>query len=380
MPILSSTSRNTTPSRIWWSVPYLYFLGLITIILPVIYLSQAAWTTILPYIYLVVSITLLDGVFGRETRNSQDLEHDKFFDYVAWGLIPLHYIFYFAAIFIITTVEFPFWAVLLMALGIGFYNGNLITIGHELGHRHDKLNQFWAKIALALPTYGHFTLEHNRGHHVRVATPEDPASARLGENVYRFAMRDMIGNIKGGWAFEKARLAKKDLPVWHYKNSILQVNLAGLAITLGLIAICGWHVLPFIILHHYFCWFSLSLVNYIEHYGLKRAKRANGKYEPCKPRHSWNANQRISNLITLNLQRHSDHHFAPAKPYQSLHDHQDAPYLPAGYPLCMMMAGCPALWFYIMDKKVMAWAEGDLSKTNLAPQARGRYEKRYSPA
>ena len=101
----------------------------------------------------------------------------------------------------------------------------------------------------------------------------------------------------------------------------------------------------------------LEVVNYIEHYGLVRQKLDNGKFEPTRPHHSWNANDHASNLLLINLQKHSDHHARPNKKYQNLqsYDSEDAPQLPFGYPLMVLMSLIPQFWMKVMNPKVLEW-------------------------
>nr|BFE73976.1 hypothetical protein GCM10020092_072770 [Actinoplanes digitatis] len=69
--------------------------------------------------------------------------------------------------------------------------------------------------------YGHFFVEHNRGHHVRVATPEDPASSRLGESYYRFWPRTVLGSLRSAWRLETARHRLRGRTPWSVRNEIL---------------------------------------------------------------------------------------------------------------------------------------------------------------
>jgi alkane 1-monooxygenase len=116
-----------------------------------------------------------------------------------------------------------------------------------------------------------------------------------------------------------------------------------------------------------YAWWQLTGANYIEHYGLLRGKLANGKYERCRPRHSWNANHVASNLITFHLERHSDHHAYAARHYQSLRHYDDVPQLPSGYFGMFLLSYVPVLWRKVMDPKVLEWADGDISRVNVDP-------------
>ena len=126
-------------------------------------------------------------------------------------------------------------------------------------------------------------------------------------------------------------------------------------------------ILPFLLIQTAFAWWQLTSANYIEHYGLLREKRGDGRYERCQPHHSWNANHIASNLLTFHLERHSDHHAYAARHYQSLRHFEDVPQLPSGYFGMFLLSYVPPLWYRVMDRKVLALVDGDLSRVNLDP-------------
>ena len=252
-----------------------------------------------------------------------------------------------------------------------------MVMTHELGHKADKLDRLTAKIGNMLMGYGHFNIEHNKGHHTWVATPEDPASSRMGENFYSFMVRELTGTFKRGIGYEKDRLARKGKRFWSLQNDVLQVYVVTLAMTALFTVLFGPAILLFLIPHHFLSWLALTQANYVEHYGLLREKKANGKYERCQPHHSWNTNHTYSNLLSFHLQRHSDHHAFPQRAYQVLRDYEDVPKLPTGYPGCFAMAFFPPLWFKVMDKRVIEWSGGDLSKVNVHEPARARIKARW---
>ena len=135
-------------------------------------------------------------------------------------------------------------------------------------------------------------------------------------------------------------------------------------------ALFGWPALLFLVIHNLMAWFQLTSANYIEHYGLLRAKRADGSYERCQPHHSWNSNHVCSNLLLFHLERHSDHHANPQRRYQSLRDFEDVPRLPSGYFGMYLLAYVPPLWFRVMDKRLMELphVQSDLSRVNRGPE------------
>ena len=339
-------------------------------------------TLLLPLLVTFAVLPLIDAVVGEDHNNLSEemlnaISRDRFYAWAVYAVIPLGYVVFITALAFVVRQEPPLWASLFFVVGTGTLSGSMITIGHELGHKTDPADRLMAKVALGAVGYGHFTAEHNLGHHKNVSTPEDCASGRLGESVYVFATRELPGALKGAWAIERKKLERRGQPVWSRHNEILQTDAITALVGALLVVTLGIEVLPWLILHHFTAWFALTLVNYIEHYGLARQRRENGRYEPCEPRHSWNANHIVSNLVQFHLQRHSDHHAHPARPYQSLRSFEDSPQLPTGYPGCMVMAMIPPLWFQVMDPKVVRWAKGDLQRTNLHAPAKGRLQARF---
>jgi alkane 1-monooxygenase len=137
--------------------------------------------------------------------------------------------------------------------------------------------------------------------------------------------------------------------------------------------------LPFLLVQAFYGASLLEVVNYIEHYGLLRQKDSTGRYERCAPRHSWNSNHLVTNLFLYQLQRHSDHHANPTRRFQALRHFEDSPQLPSGYAGMLVLAYIPPLWFWVMDKRVKAHLNGDLSKANLYPAKREKL-LRYAEA
>ena len=238
-----------------------------------------------------------------------------------------------------------------------------INTAHELGHKKESHERWLSKIALAQSFYGHFYIEHNRGHHVRVATPEDPASARLGENFYQFWPRTVAGSLKSAWRLEKRRYARKDKHPFRIGNDVLNSWLMSAALWGALIALLGWGILPFLVIQAIVGFSLLEVVNFMEHYGMLRQKVGSGerqRYERVDPSHSWNSNNIATNVLLYHLQRHSDHHANPTRRYQALRDYQESPVLPTGYAGMIVLAIVPAVWRRVMDPRVLAHFDGDL--------------------
>jgi len=230
---------------------------------------------------------------------------------------------------------------------------------------------------LAPTFYGHFFIEHNRGHHRDVATPLDPASSRMGESIYRFLLREMPGAFRRAWTLESTRLRQAGQPVWSFKNEILQPALITVALWTTLVLWLGPLILPFLVVASFWANFQLTSANYIEHYGLLRQERAPGKYEICQPHHSWNSNHIFSNWALFHLQRHSDHHAHPLRRYQSLRHFDNLPRLPSGYFGMFTVAYIPPLWRYVMDERLLCVVGRDASRINLDPRQRDALVRRY---
>lgn len=319
----------------------------------------------------------LDALIGVDKNNPPEevimaLDQDPFYRYLTYAIVPLHFITLVATAMYAATQPLSLWGFTLLALAAGLTAGLAINTAHELGHKNSKHEKLLAKLALAVPAYGHFTIDHNRAHHKLVSTFEDTSSARMGESIYRFAAREIPGAFSGAWRIEAERLSNRGHRVVSRHNAILQSYGLSMAIAVGLIAAGGWKVVPFLLIHHVVAYWQLTSANYIEHYGLLRRRNAEGKPEKCQPHHSWNSNHVFSNLVLFHLQRHSDHHTHPLRRYQSLRHFEALPQLPSGYFGMYLLAYIPWLWFKVMDKRLMQLPHvaGDLDNVNIEPRAR----------
>lgn len=332
---------------------------------------------LLPFFANFVVAPLLDWLIGEDRNNPPEevvmqLDQDPYYRRLTYAIVPLHFVTLLGTTIYAVTQPLSWWAFVLLAASAGMTAGLAINSAHELGHKNTRLEKWLARLALAVPAYGHFTIEHNRGHHRDVSTPEDPASARMGESIYKFARREIPGAFLRAWQVECDRLSSRGKPAWHYSNGILQSYAVSAAIALGLFVPLGWQVLPFLLIHHALGYWQLTSANYIEHYGLLRQKAGNGRYERCEPHHSWNSNHILSNLVLFHLERHSDHHTHPLRRYQSLRHFEDLPQLPNGYFGMYVLAYLPWLWFRVMDRRLMSLphVDGDLDRVNIDPDAR----------
>ncbi len=340
-------------------------------------------TMLFPLLYNFGVIPLVDALMGEDPHNPPEevvrqMAQDNYYRILLYVGIVLLFASFLVAAWFLGTYRVPWWAYAALALGTGFQSSGAILLGHELGHKNNRADRIAAQVANGLVGYGHFCIEHNLGHHVQVATPEDCASARMGESIYKFVRREIPGAFQRGWRHQRERLAKRGRTPFSWHNPILLSWSLTLAVGAALIAAFGWILLPFLIVHHVYAWYGLTQANYVEHYGLLRQKMPNGRYEACKPRHSWNTNHIFSNLLTFHLQRHSDHHANALRPYQTLRDFEELPRLPSGYPGSFGLAAFPSQWFKVMDPKLMHWAGGDISKLNVDPDARERLYAKFA--
>ena len=338
----------------------------------------------LPLLISYGLMPLLDAWFGEDQNNPPEavvgqLDADRYYRWLTWATVPLHFVALIACAWWAGTQGLSWWAVALLAYVIGADSGLGLNTAHELGHKHNRLEQMLARLSLAVPAYGHFTVEHGRGHHRWVATPEDHASSRMGESIYRFALRELPGGIRRAWALESDRLRQAGQGVWSWHNTMLQSYAVTLLLQGALVAAFGWVMLPFLAIHNLVAWWQLTSANYVEHYGLMRRKGPDGRYEAPQPQHSWNANHLVTNLATFHLQRHSDHHANPSRRYQCLRHFADLPQLPSGYFGMFAVAYWPRWWFRVMDPRLMALpqVQGDLGRVNLCPHARAALQARW---
>ena len=232
-----------------------------------------------------------------------------------------------------------------------------INVAHELGHKSPKLHKLAAQALLMPCLYMHFYIEHNRGHHLHVATPEDAATSRKGENLYFFWIRSTSMSYISAWSLEAKRLAKtKGIKKW-ITNQMIHFTLVQLLYLIAVFMIFGSKAFVAAIVIAIVSFLLLETINYIEHYGLSRQKKSNGRYERVMPWHSWNSNHELGRIMLYELTRHSDHHYLANKKYQVLDHHDNSPQLPLGYPASMMMALFPPIWFAVMNKKLDYYTE-----------------------
>jgi len=280
---------------------YLWPLGLLVPLLPFMAGGLATLSGVgafwwLGPVFLFGLVPLLDALTGDDAANPPEsalpsLEVDRWYRWCTYAYLPVQYLALVWACWEWTHGHLTVVDALGLAVTVGVSSGVAINTAHELGHKKDRVERRLSKVALAQTGYGHFYTEHNRGHHVRVATPEDPASSRLGETFWEFLPRTVVGSLRSAWGIERTRLQRRGRSVWSLRNDVLNAWALSAALVAALVAGFGPRVLPWLAIQAVFGFCLLEVVNYLEHYGLARRREAGGRYERVRPRHSWNSNQ-----------------------------------------------------------------------------------------
>lgn len=342
------------------ALPFWLSLGFVPLI--AVGALWGGWWLAPALLYAFGLITALDAITGLNTDNPDtDTPTDALFWYRLITLIwfPVQMLLVFCGIWWVTrhaTLEVH--EVLILFFGIGIASGGVgIVYAHELMHQKTALERWLGDLLMASVLYSHFRSEHLRVHHLWVATPRDPVSARYNEGFWRFFLRVLHQCPRSAWQAEVAMLARAGKgplhpsnPFWRY--GALQLAFLGLALALG-----GWIGLGLFLWQAFVAVWLLELTNYIEHYGLTRRHLGDARYEHVLPRHSWNASHAASNWLLINLQRHSDHHYKPDRRFPLLQTYSadEAPQLPYGYPAMVVIACIPPLWRRMMNPRVRAW-------------------------
>jgi alkane 1-monooxygenase len=343
-----------------------------------------AWWWFGPAIVFIL-IPIVDGFVGDDGGNPpeemvQALQDDRFYRWMTFLYLPLQYAGIVLGCWAWVNTDIGWFGQLGMIVAIGTVSGIAINTAHELGHKREGLERWLSKIALASSMYGHFYVEHNRGHHTKVATPDDPASARMGDSFYAFWPRTVWGSLTSAVHLEWTRMRLRGQNPWSLKNDVLNAWLMTVVLFGALTAYFGPWVLVFLVAQGVVGFTLLEVVNYLEHYGLCRQKNAAGRWEKVNPTHSWNSNRLATNIFLYQLQRHSDHHANPLRRYQVLRHFDESPQLTGGYAKMIVLALFPPLWRKVIDPRVVAHYDGDLSLANVNPRKREKLVARYATA
>ena len=309
-------------------------------------------------IYAFVVIPFFDVIFGQNHTNPSDTQQkskaiNQLFDWMLYLNLPivfglLSYCFFQVSTKSYTTLE---WVGLSLSAGI-LLATNAINVAHELGHRKSFFERSLSKILYIPCLYMHFYIEHNFGHHMKVATPEDGATAKYNQSVYSFWIRSVSKQYADAWKKQMELLSTKNRSFFSFYNDMLWYHLIQPLYLLAVLVLFSKTAMLFAILAGVISFLFLECINYIEHYGLLRSKTSSGRYERVQTHHSWNSNHNIGRIVLYELTRHSDHHFKSAKKYQLLETHKESPHLPVGYPASILLSLVPPMWFFVMNPRV----------------------------
>lgn len=328
-----------------------YCASFVFIFLGYLSLSGKGLETYYLVIFSFIFIPLLELIIP-ESRSSNKVKNTVVFDLILYALVPLYialFVYFLATIGSETETADIVGKVSSMGLLCGIFG---INMAHELGHRKSKFDQFLAQLLLCSSQYTHFFIEHNRGHHKRVGTPEDPATARKGESIYSFWIRVIVKSYQSAWNLEKERLHRLSKTEWSLGNGMIRYAILQtiILVTIGLV-FNGYVLLMYAVA----CVVGILLletINYIEHYGLKRAKISKVSYERVQDLHSWNSDHLLGRTLLFELTRHSHHHANSLIKYPGLESRVDASQLPTGYPGMMLLTLIPPFWFKVMDGRL----------------------------
>jgi alkane 1-monooxygenase len=330
-----------------YTTPIFAFLG--------IYLG-GAWSPAAVYFSFGI-IPLLELISPQHQENipaseEKNYEANPYFMYLLHFNIFILYGLIFFFLYTLNARTLSSAEIIGMSSGLGIIVGTNINVAHELGHKFAPLDQWIARILLVPALYNHFTIEHNFGHHKHIGTPGDPATSRKNEILYAFWIRSVKGCYLNAWKLTLQQLQREKAGFFSFQNGMVWGHVAQIVYLAAGYYFCGWIGVASLVFAAIVGFLLLESVNYIEHYGLTRKKLPNGKYERVETYHSWNSNHEVGRIFLYELTRHADHHYKSTRPYQILRHWDESPQLPYGYPMSILIAFIPPLWFSIMNRRV----------------------------
>lgn len=335
-----------------------YFIPFIFFVAAFWSFTHSGWVVWIPLMIAWVFIPCLELFIKPSAINLSDTEEelikkDRFYDILLWLVVPFQYLALFFFLYSFQNSDLPWSDIIgriwVMGLLCGIFG---INVAHELGHRVNKWEQFLSKALLLTSLYMHFFIEHNKGHHKRVATHEDPSTARYGEPIYLYYYRTIIFSYLSAWKIANKDVRKKGKAMLSLHNEMVQFTIIEILFIIAIFYAFGWLIGIYFLAAAGIGIILLETVQYIEHYGLQRKSTGEGVYERTLPAHSWNSDHVLGRIMLFELSRHSDHHYLASRKYQILRHHDESPQMPTGYPGMMLLALVPPLWFYIMNRKI----------------------------
>jgi alkane 1-monooxygenase len=314
--------------------------------------SHNAWAWY-PLFQILIPITVLDYLIGKDTTNASPSARPAYFRWLVLACVPMQIGVLFIAAHFFVTAPLTWAGMLGWVMSVGFISGIIaINVGHELIHKNSRLERTAGGIILATTAYGTFKVEHVLGHHAWVATDRDASSAKRGESVYAFVPYAIIHNALNAVRLSAESLKRRGYSAWSWRNELWWWSGVTIALSALLGAAFGPMAIVFFFAQSLVAIVSLEIINYIEHYGLRRKMEANGRAEKVSPIHSWNSSYFLTNAFLFQLQRHSDHHANAARRYQTLEHHEAAPQLPGGYGAMILLTLVPPLWRTVIHPRI----------------------------
>ena len=330
-----------------YSIALMAFIGI----------SLGGFYNYLAVVFTFIFIPILEIIVKKSNEEFTEEEKknrllDPFFDLLLYLNIPIVFGIFFFSLdkLAFTSSVSDIIGIILSASIVMATNG--INVGHELGHRKSIIARTCSKLLYLPCQYMHFYIEHNFGHHINVATPEDPATARYKQTLYSFWITSVVRTYVSAWEIQLKLLKVSKRNFFSIKNDMVFYTFFQITFLAFVYYNFGLYLTLLSILMSIISFLFLETINYVEHYGLLRKKEPSGRYERVKPHHSWNSNHTIGRIVLYELTRHSDHHFKSSKKYQVLESLENCPHLPYGYPTSILLSLIPPIWFTIMNPLV----------------------------
>jgi alkane 1-monooxygenase len=350
---MSSTNSAAPPPSRWAAVAGSYFGYLLFVCFAASIIIRGP-ALALPTLFVLVVVPALDMLSGESHDDFVRGNFSRKQQYLL-TLAPIGFVIGYSITIFVAASEIQHVTIVervLLVVSVGMIGSIDITAAHELVHKSSRLQKFFGRIGLLNVCYAHFEINHIEGHHVWIGTDRDESTARRGESLYKFLARTVPGCLRLSWALEVKRLRHRGLGVLTVRNRMLHYIGLQLAYLLLLVILDGVPAVLFFFGQAVAAIFMLESVAYIEHYGLLRQKLPNDRYSPMSASHSWDSYHRFSNYLEFQLQRHADHHAAPARAQELLRHAADAPRLPAGYPVMITLAMIPPVWRRVIDPRI----------------------------
>ncbi len=335
-----------------------YLTAYIVPVICIVGITYGSWWLFLTPIMVFVLVPFIELLMPSLTSNLDEETKEsklknKFFDVLLWLNVPIIFSVLFYGLYSYSINSYEAYEVVGLIFSLGIVAGsNGINVAHELGHRQETWERFLGKALLLPSLYMHFYVEHNYGHHIKAATPDDPASARYNENLYAFWLRSVPTQYKSAWKIQHRLNKVNETKFFGLKNDMLWYTIIQITYLVSIGIVFSWMTAVISIGVAIVGFTLLEIINYLEHYGLRRQQKKSGRYEVVREIHSWNSNHALGRILLYELTRHSDHHYRASKKYQVLDYHETSPQLPYGYPTMMVIATIPPLWFSLVNKHV----------------------------